>query len=156
MDFENEMTTVQTFIKKTAGLNSWRRNAAPSKLARPVVIWDSPYSGRARHLSRYGYRQMKRYYGTLYVRSVDECIALQEKLIQGLEDVCGVLPVNDATGERVGWIKEAVFEFNDASDSLDVPFTLVYEVAYARKRPEAPPAPSVVGTKVIYNTEQGG
>ena len=74
-------------------------------------------------------------------------------LIQRLEDTCGVLPLTDDKGNRIGWIKNAVFEFNDASDSLDISFTLSYEVAYERARPTEPPAPRYVGTRVTLNEE---
>lgn len=150
MSYEHELTAIQTFLKKNAGLNSWRRSAVPPKLARPVVLWESPYRGRAQHLSRWAYRQTVKYYGKLFVNDITEGNALQEQLIRSLENECGVLPVTDKDS-RIGWIKNALFEFNDASDSLDVPFTLSYEVAYARTRPEAPPAPRVVGTKVTVN-----
>lgn len=152
MDYEKELTAIQTFIKQAAGLNSWRRTAVPPKLARPVVIWESPYRGRARHLSRWTYQQTIKYYGKLFVNDVTESNRLQELLIQNLEDICGIIPITD-TGTRVGWIKNAAFEFNDASESLDIPFTLSYEVAYERKRPTEPPAPRYVGTKVMLGDE---
>lgn len=153
MDYETELTAVQTFIKKAAGLNSWRRTAVPPKLARPVVLWESPYRGRARHLSRWTYQQTIKYYGKLFVNDVAESNRLQELLIQRLEDTCGVLPLTDDKGNRIGWIKNAVFEFNDASDSLDISFTLSYEVAYERARPTEPPAPRYVSTRVTLNEE---
>lgn len=157
MNFEYELKAIQRFIKTTAGLNSWRRTATAPKLARPVVLWESPYSGRTQHISRWTYQQNKKYYGKLYVNDITECIKLQETLICGLEDLCGVLPVLDNNGNRVGWIRDAVLEFNDASDTLEIPFTLSYEVTYARKKPEAPPAPRVIGTKVtVNNIDQEG
>lgn len=158
MCFEYELKAIQRFIKTTAGLNSWRRTAAPPKLARPVIIWESPYSGRTQHISRWTYQQNKKYYGKLYVNDVTECIRLQELLTFGLENLCGVLRVIDDNGNRIGWIRDAVFEFNDASDTLDIPFTLSYEVSYARQKPEAPPTPRVIGTKVTvnYKDQEGG
>lgn len=156
MLYEYELKAVQRFIKQTAGLNSWRRSDTPPKLTRPVILWESPYSGRTSHLSRWAYRQSKKYYGKLFVNNVTECVSLQEKLTFGLENLCGVLPVLDDKGTRLGWIKEAVFEFNDASDSLDIPFTLSYVVAYTRTQPEPPPAARTVGTKVNINNENKG
>lgn len=153
MDYEYELTAIQTFFKQNAGLNSWRRHAVPSKLARPVVIWDSPYRGRARHLSRWSYVQTVKYYGKLYVTDVTQSIALQEQLASKLEDLCGLLPILNEDKTRIGWIKNAAVEFNDANGDLEVPFTFAYEVSYARVRPEAPPAPRVVGTKVTVNKE---
>ncbi len=153
MDYEYELQAVQRFLKQYAGLNSWRRADAEPKLARPVVLWDSPYRGRARHLSRWSYTQSVKYFGKLYVTDVTQAVALQEKLTVNLEDLCGLLPIVDDKGDRVGWIKNAAVEFNDASGDLEIPFTFSYEVSYTRKRPEVPPPPRVVGTKVTVNKQ---
>ena len=153
MDYEYELTAIQTFFKRYAKLNSWRRADAEPKLARPVVLWESPYRGRARHLSRWSYTQTVKYYGKLYVTSVTQSITLQEAIASNLENLCGVLPILDEKGDRVGWIKNAVAEFNDASGELEIPFTISYEVSYTRTRPEAPPPPRVVGTRVTVNKQ---
>lgn len=147
MDYELELTAVQTWLKSASGLNSWRRDVAPPKLARPVVIWESPYRGRARHLHRYAYVQRVRYYGKLFVNSVDEVLRLQQLLNEDIENRCGILDVLDKDGVKVGLLKSVELEFNE-TEGLDVPFRLNYEVAYTRTRPQQPPAPTYVYTKV--------
>ena len=149
MDYDLELTAIQTFIKRTAGLNSWKRTAVEAKMARPVVIWDSPYRAQLRSIDRWTYQQMVRYYGTLYVTDVKSSLAYQESLIQGLEDLTGLLPILNPKGERIGWIRNARIEFNEADDTLDIPFTIYYETTYARKKPDQPPAPRKVTNKLI-------
>lgn len=147
MDYELELTAIQTWLKASSGLNSWKRTVAPPKLPRPVVLWESPYRSRARNLSRYAYTQTVKYYGKLFINSVDEVLRLQNVLTSDLEDRCGVISVLDSAKEQVGFIKSASLVFNE-TEGLDVPFTLSYEVSYSRKRPEAVPPPKYIYTKV--------
>jgi len=152
MDYEKELDTVQRWIKSTAGLNSWRRNVAPPKLPRPVIVWESPHRGRDRHLSRYSYVQKVTYYGKLYVNSLDESLRIQEQLSQDIEDKCGLLEVLDADKNRIAWLKEVEVSF-DETEGLDVPFTISYEVTYARKKPTAPPSALKVTQKVTIGLD---
>lgn len=147
MDYEKELDTVQTWLKSTAGLNSWRRAVAPPKLARPVIVWDAPHRGRTRNLSRYVYVQTVSYYGKLYVNSLDETLRLQETLLSDMEDRTGLLEVLDTDKKHLAWLKEVELTFQD-TEGLDVPFTLKYEVTYGRKKPTDPPSPLKVTTKV--------
>lgn len=146
-DYELELKAVQTWLKASSGLNSWKRTVAPPHLPRPVVLWESPYRGRARNLSRYAYTQTIKYYGKLFINGVDEALDIQNRLVVDLEDRCGTIPILDATGAQAGYIKAAQLVFNE-TEGLDVPFTLSYEVSYSRKRPEAIPPPKYVYTKV--------
>ena len=147
MDYLLELTAVQTWLKSAAGLNSWRRSNAPPTLSRPVILWESPFRGRARHLHRYAYVQTVRYYGKLFVNSVDEVLILQQRLSEDIENRCGLLDVLNKDGVKVGILKSVEVEFNE-TEGLDVPFRLSYEVAYTRTKPEPPPAPLHVYTKV--------
>lgn len=147
MNYEKELDTIQTWLKSTAGLNSWRRNVAPPKLPRPVVVWDAPHRGRAKSLSRYKYVQTVSYYGKLYVNSLDETLRLQDTLVTDLEDRTGLLEVLDENKKHLAWLKEVEITFQD-TEGLDVPFTLKYEVTYGRKKPIDPPSPIKVTTKV--------
>lgn len=147
MDYVLELKAVQTWLKSASGLNSWRRTNAPPTLPRPVILWESPFRGRARHLHRYAYVQNVRYYGKLFVNSVDEVLLLQQKLSEDIENRCGLLDVLDDNGVKVGLLKSVEVEFNE-TEGLDVPFRLSYEVAYTRTKPADPPAPIHVYTKV--------
>lgn len=130
MDYDKELKAVQTWLKSTAGLDSFKRGVS-LKLSRPVVLFDSPGRSRARHLTRYAYVQTVSVFGTLYVNSLDECLVYQNALLQDLEDKCGVLDIVDDNGTAEGHLKNADLKFKE-SDSLDVPFTLTYDVAYKR------------------------
>lgn len=152
MDYELELTAVQKWLKASSGLNSWRRNVAPPTLPRPVVVWETPYRGRKRSLHRYAYTQSVKYYGKLYVNSLDEVLQLQNRLTEDLENRLGTLDVLDANGNTVGFIKSAEITFNQ-TEGLDVPFTFSYEVTYSRKRPDAIPSATYVYTKVRGNFE---
>ncbi|WP_287714508.1 hypothetical protein [Blautia sp.] len=130
MEYDKELKALQTWLKDTAGLNSFKRGVG-LKLARPVVLFDSPGRSRARHITRYSYVQTVQWFGTLYVDNLDEAIKYQEALVQNLEDKCGVLEVKDDAGNIVGRLKNAELKFKEA-ESLDIAFTLSYEAAYKR------------------------
>lgn len=147
MDYVLELKAVQTWLKSASGLNSWRRTNAPPTLPRPVILWESPFRGRARHLHRYAYVQNVKYYGKLFVNSVDEVLVLQQRLSEDIENRCGLLDVLNKEGAKVGLLKSVELEFNE-TEGLDVPFRLSYEVAYTRTKPTEPPAPIHVYTKV--------
>lgn len=157
MDYELELATVQKWLKTTAGLNSWRRAAAPPTLPRPVVIWESPHRSRKKNLHRYAYTQTVKYFGKLFVNSVDECLRLQNLLTENLENRLGSLELQDTTGTVVGYIKQAEIGFTQ-TEGLDVPFTFSYEVTYSRHRADPTPPPKYVYTKVranFDNTDKG-
>lgn len=130
MDYERELTAVQTWLKDCSGLNSFRRGTNLN-LSRPVVLFDSPGRSRARHITRYSYVQTVQWFGTLYVDTFDDAMIYQEALIQDLENRCGVIEVLDTEKEIVGRLKKAELTFKEG-DSLDISFTLSYEAAYKR------------------------
>lgn len=153
VDYELELTTVQTWIKKIAGLNSWRRTAAPPTLARPVIVWESPHRSRKRNLHKYAYTQTVKYYGKLYVNTVDECLRLQNLLTESLENALGRLDIVGSDGVTIGFMKEAEIGFTQI-EGLDVPFTFSYDVTYSRRRADPLPPPRYVYTKVRVNYDE--
>ena len=130
MEYSKELTAIQTWLKSTAGLNSFKRGMNLN-LSRPVVLFDVPGRSRAKHLTRYSYVQTVTWPCTLYVDTLDEAVRYQEALVSDLEDRCNVLEISE-NGKRVGWLKNVVAKFING-DSLDATFTLTYDVAYKRK-----------------------
>ena len=99
MEYSKELTAIQMWLKSTAGLNSFKRGTNVN-LSRPVVLFDVPGRGRARHLTRYSYVQTVTWPCTLYVDTLDEAVRYQEALVSDLEEACrrfgfdgGVLPM---------------------------------------------------------------
>jgi hypothetical protein len=152
MAYLEELDALQRWIYGTAGLTSMRLAEAPPKVARPVILWEPPFRGRDRNLGRYTYINRVQQYGKLYVTSLDQLTDYQEKLLGDLEEKVGVLPVFDSTGVKVADLKNVELEFN-RSESLDVPFIIRYEIAYARTRPAAAPNATTVYNKKTVNIE---
>lgn len=148
MEYSKELTAIQTWLKSTAGLNSFKRGTNLN-LSRPVVLFDVPGRSRAKHLTRYSYVQTVTWPCTLYVNTLDEAVRYQEALVSDLEDRCNVLEISE-NGKRVGWLKNVVAKFING-DSLDATFTLTYDVAYKRKGWDVKD-PEV---EVIHNTLNG-
>lgn len=130
MEYAIELRTVQTWLKSTAGLNSFKRGVELN-LARPVVLFDVPGRSRARHLTRFSYVQTVTWPCTLYIDSLDEAMRYQDALVTDLEDRCNVLEITDENKQRIGWLKNVTVRFTGA-ESLDAAFTLSYDVAYKR------------------------
>ena len=140
------------WLKSTAGLNSFKRGTNVN-LSRPVVLFDVPGRGRARHLTRYSYVQTVTWPCTLYVDTLDEAVRYQEVLVSDLEDRCNVLEIKE-DGKHVGWLKNVVARFNNG-ESLDATFTLTYEVAYKRKVWDAStPTADVMYTRLDVKPEK--
>lgn len=152
--YEQEVNSLQIWLKQTAGLNSMRLTAAPPILARPVVLFEQPARGKDRNISRWLYVNNVEQYGKLYVHDFDQAAALQYMLLSDLEERVGVLPIygpnpEDPNGPAVeiAVMKAAQLRFN-TSENLDVPFTLEYETTYSRQQPDAAPAATYVGTRI--------
>ena len=77
MEYSKELTAIQMWLKSTAGLNSFKRGTSVN-LSRPVVLFDVPGRGRARHLTRFAYVQTVTWPCTLYVDTLDEAVRYQE------------------------------------------------------------------------------
>ena len=141
---DKELTAIQTWIKATAGLNSWKLKAAPSKLGRPVVILDPPGRGASRNVDRYEYVIPVKQYGRLCVNSTEEAILCQGQLLIDLGEKCNVLHVVEDV-KVVRRLRNVQIEF--FGDDLDSNFTISYEVSYYRTKPaDAPNATRVVST----------
>jgi hypothetical protein len=145
MDYIKELEVIQTWIKATAGLNSYRLKEANPKVGRPVILWETPSRGRDRNISQYQYVNRVRRYGKLFVESADQADDIQEKLIKDLEEKQGVLPIKDGV-TMVGYLKAITIDFGEGV-GLDIPFTIQYEATYGRTRPQQPPPASKVTNK---------
>ena len=152
MDYLKELTAIQTWVKAVTGLNSYRLREAKPKVARPVILWENPSRSRDRNISRYQYVNRVRQYGRLFVSSLDEALTIQEQLLKDLEEKVGVLAIEE-NGVKLGVLKAVEIEFTD-SDSLDIPFNIVYEVTYGRTRPADPPNATTVTTKIINHYDE--
>jgi hypothetical protein len=139
------MDTVQRFVKSVAGLNTIRRIENPPQVARPTIVWEAPWRGQSKLLTRYKYIIPVKLYGQLQASSVDELQAIQEALILGLEDRDGRLDILDPNKVKVGQIKEAYWSF-DTAETLEQQVYLYYEVTYSRPVPVDPGPPRKVGT----------
>lgn len=147
MNYLSELDALQRWLYGTAGIKSLRLTQSPPKLARPVVLFETPYVKRDRNLDRYLYVKRTQQYCKLFVNSLVELVDYQEKLTDDLENRVGILPMYD--GDKViGHLKDVTITFNQ-SDSLDVPFTLEYETTYSRKKPEAAPRAVTVGNRIV-------
>lgn len=146
MDYSKELTAIQTWIKSVTGLNSYRLSEAKPKLSRPVILWEVPSRSRDRNISRYVYVNKVRLNGRLFVKSLNSANSIQEQLIKDIEEKVGLLPIMD-NGVQVALLKAVTIEFSE-SDSLDIPFSITYEVTYSRTRPAEPPAATTVVTKI--------
>lgn len=145
-----ELVALQRWVKATVNLDSYRANTAPPQLTRPVILWEAPHRNRERSISRWAYVNRVTQYGKLYVKDLGQLTEIQESLLSDLEEKTGLLPVYGASDTVVAWLKRCGLTFDNA-ENLNVPFNLQYEIAYARTRPQDPPAAAFVGNKV-----QGG
>ncbi len=154
MAYEKELEALQRWVKSVAGLNSVRLSDAQPKVARPVILWETPSRSKDRNLSRYQYVNKVTQYGRLYVNSLDQLLVFQENLLGDLEERVGVLPIY-ADGTVIANLKAVELVFTDnqgqSISSLDVPFGIKYEVTYGRTRPIVPPPATTVTTRVDTN-----
>jgi hypothetical protein len=83
---------------------------------------------------------------------VDQLLELQESLLADLEEKVGVLPVYDNDGVVIANLKAVELVFPESQgvniSSLDVPFSVKYEVTYTRIKPVDPPPVTYVGTGI--------
>lgn len=146
--YAKELLELQTWLKKTAGLNSYRVGVANSN-ARPVVALEMPSTRTDRTITQYQYIKAKRQYCKLYVNHLDELLEIQEKLEIDLEERYGTLEIKEGA-ETVGKLKAVKINFQEA-DGLVVPFNIEYEVTYSRTKPtEAPNATKIVTKQTIH------
>jgi len=150
--YDQELSALQRWVKATAGLNSVRLRDAAPKVARPIILWETPGRKKDRNLSRYLYVTKVTQYGRLYVNSVDQLIDLQESLLGDLEEKVGVLPVYGNEGAVIAYLKAVELIFPESQGinitSLDVAFHITYEATYSRTKPVDPPPATFVGTRV--------
>lgn len=146
-DYTKELETIQTWIKATAGINSYRLAEAKPKVPRPVILFETPARGASKPVATYTYVVPVKQYGKLFISNLEEANRIQSALIKDLHEKRGVLPIMDGT-TKIGYLKAIVFDFREGQ-GLDIPFTLQYEVAYGITRPVMPPPATTVNTKVV-------
>jgi hypothetical protein len=150
MAYLQEIETLQRWIKQAAGLNSMRLQAAPPKVARPVILWETDGRPPGTNLSRWVWVDNVTWYGKLYAASLDQLLVLQEALRFDLEEKAGVLPVLDGAGNEIAKLKNVQISFGN-NGTLDVPIEVRYLATYSRTTPPAVPAATYVGTKITTN-----
>lgn len=150
-NFEAELDAIGRWIKGAANLNSIRLQLAPPAVARPVILWEPAARSTSRNLSRYLYVTKVQQYGKLYVVSLDQLNEYENLLLADLEERVGLVPVF-AGAQTIGHLEAVEIEFSN-SETLDVPFTVRYEVTYSRVTPEAAPPATYVGNKITTRNE---
>jgi hypothetical protein len=148
MTYDKELTAIQTWLKSTTGLNSWKLKEAPSQLAKPVIIWDTPSRGRSWDMNRYEYVVPVNQYGRLCVGSVEDAIKYQGQLLIDLGEKCNRLSVID-NGQVIRKLKNVQIEFY--GEELESKFTVSYEVPYYRTKPAEAPHATKVTNKIIIS-----
>lgn len=153
-EFLQELDALQRWVVASAGLSSIRLNVAPPKLARPVILWETPQRGQVTNVSRWKYTQTVTQFGKLYAANLDKLTEYQASLTLDLEERLGTLQVFDndtAGGVVIGHLKKAAIRFEN-SETLDVPFNIRYEVSYGRNRGTIPGPAVTVTTKTKITT----
>lgn len=144
-----EIDALQRWVFQDAGLTSIKLKAAPPTVARPAILWETPQRGKAKNLNRYTYVVRVQQYGKLFVADFDQAADLQDKLLGGIEERYGVLPVyesDQADADKIAKLKAVTIDFGN-SETLDIPITVTYEATYGRTKPEALPTATKVTTK---------
>lgn len=162
-NYEKELQAVQRFFKTAAGLTSFHVDKRPKSIPRPVAEFMPPFRGTDRNLTRYKYVTKVIQYGTLYVATLAEIVAYQDKLLSALEEAVGSIPVFGLVPDGQGGQKEGVIASLtdgeiafDSAKALDVPFSLTYYVTYTRVRPPDPPPARMVGNKITGQVNTDG
>lgn len=143
MDYQKELEAIQTWIKSTTNLNSLRLREAKPKEPRPIILFEMPSRSKDRAIDAYTYVNKVKQFGKLFVMNLDEAADIQEKLIKSLEDNYNIIQVNGDSAQPIGKLKAVAIEFEN-TDTIDIPFTITYEVTYGRTKPAAPPPASTV------------
>ncbi|WP_444506004.1 hypothetical protein [Cytobacillus kochii] len=153
MGYKQEIDALGRWVYKTAGLRSHRLSSAPPKVARPVILWESPNRRQGRYLGRYSFIRSISQYGTLYVDSLDQLAEVLDKLEKYLADYDNMLPLYESESleaAQVGWLKQVELDVNTAQ-SVNIPIIIKYEATIGRPRPEEMPS----AIKVVTNLNQG-
>jgi len=142
-----ELNALQIWIKAAVNIDSYRLTTAPPQLPRPVILWEAPHRGKDRNLGRWVYVNKVTQYGKLYVTNIDQLAVVQERLLTDLEERTGLLPITSVEGTVVTLLKRCEITFENA-ENLNVPFNVVYEIAYTRIRPPEAPNATFVGNRL--------
>ena len=147
MNFDKELTALQTWLMATTGIPSWKLKETPTKLPRPVVIWEPAFRGAKKNATLYEYVIPVQQYGHLYVTSVEQAIDYQDKLIKSLADSYDRINVVE-NNEILQKLRNIELTF-EGDGSLDIPFTLKYDISYFRTQPGPAPHATTVTNKII-------
>lgn len=145
-NFERELEAIQIFVKQATDVNSFKLAVAPPKLSRPVILWEAPSRGLARRIDQYTEVRTVRQFGKLYVSSLNEANKYQDQFYAALQLAGNVIEIKEG-GQRIGILKAVQLEFRE-SETLDIPFSLRYEVAYEQGRPALAPKATTVVNKI--------
>lgn len=156
MGYKQELDALQRWVFKTAGLQSHRLSEAPPKVARPVILWEGPNRRKGENLGRYEYTKTVSQYGTLYVSNLDQLADLLDKLETDLGNRDEWLPMfesDQAGAQQIGKLRNVRLDLN-TNETVNMNFTVRYEVIYSRTRPAEAPNATKVSTKTTL-TEGG-
>lgn len=146
MGYSQEIDALGRWVYQTAGLQSHRLSSAPPKVARPVILWEGPNRRKGQNLGRYKYIKRVSQYGTLYVDNLDQLADILDKLEQDLAARDEWLPIyetDQANAAQIGKLRNVDIEVN-SSETVNINFSIRYEVIYSRPEPaEAPHATTV-------------
>jgi hypothetical protein len=146
MDYEKELTTLQTWIKQATGLNSWKLSEMPAKLARPVIVWEPAKRSLGRNITNYAYTIDVRQYGKMYVANLNQAMQYQEVLLKDLAERGGAIPIVE-DGATLGYLKAVNMEFTEG-ETLDIIFSISYQATYSRTKPTPAPNATKVGNNI--------
>lgn len=145
--FVYELEAITRWVK-SMGLNSMLLSTAPPKVARPVILWETPQRNRLRNNSRYSFVNQVRQYGRFFAADLRQLLAYQSRLQLDLEDRENILDVYDGTGTVIGKLRNVSVRFENG-EGLDSPFSVEYEASYQRIRPAEPGPATTVTTRTV-------
>lgn len=156
MGYKQEIDALGRWVYQVAGLASHRLSSAPPKVARPVILWETPTRTKGDNFGNYLYTRRTSQFGKLYVNTLDQLADLMDKLEKDLGDRNEYLPVyatDQAAAEQIGRLQKVQLDFN-TSQNVDVPITIRYESVYSRPIPIDPGPATFIGT--TFNLTEGG
>lgn len=153
-DYQKELETITKWIYDTTGVKGLKLDNDRTRQGRPFILYEIPWRGRDRNITRYKYVNEVRQYAKLFVRSAMEALEIQEKLLKDIEDKDNILEIKDSQGNTIGLLKEVNINFPD-SQGLEVNFNIQYEVTYSRPKPDEPPAADFVGNRISVEKDRG-
>jgi hypothetical protein len=150
MGYLQEIDALGRWVYQVAGLKSHRLSAAPPQVTRPVILWEGPNRRKGQNLGRYHFIRRTNQYGKLFVNNLDQLADIMDKLEKNLADRDEWLPIyesDQANAKQIGKLRKVEIDFN-SSETVDINFSIRYEVIYSRPEPAAVPAATAVTNKL--------